>query len=170
MRKSLVVRSNTLTTLQGTILVSSRRVSLRTVCDGAASLVGAYLSSSCCRIPRVLCNLRWHGHTAPIQDFTGKQLEVLAGELSELGTFTDYTDTDGVWETVKDNGNIIDKTVWTRYVCIQSPCGSPLGFYFYALRGDKPPSFHCSWKALVLLSRADRLEPSSSSVLPLPLS
>ena len=42
---------------------------------------------------------------------------MLAGELSELGTFTDYTDTDGVWETVKENGDTIGQTVWTRYVC-----------------------------------------------------
>ncbi|CAN0410370.1 unnamed protein product, partial [Ascophyllum nodosum] len=61
--------------------------------------------------------------TDTFTDFTGKQLEVLAGELSELGTFTDYTDTDGVWETVKDNGNIIDKTVWTS--------GMVAGMYWY---------------------------------------
>lgn len=46
--------------------------------------------------------------------FAGRQLELLADVLDEEGVFTDYTDTNGVWRTVKDNGKSIGKTVWTR--------------------------------------------------------
>lgn len=34
--------------------------------------------------------------------------------LVENNVFTDYTDTNGAWRTVKDSGNTIDLTVWTR--------------------------------------------------------
>ena len=34
--------------------------------------------------------------------------------LTEEGVFTDYTDTDGKWLTSKENGDDIEKEVWTR--------------------------------------------------------
>eukprot|EP00752_Nemacystus_decipiens_P008973 g8011.t1 len=47
-------------------------------------------------------------------EFAGKQLTVLTEEvLTEEGVFTDYTDTDGQWLTTKDNGDNIEKEVWT---------------------------------------------------------
>lgn len=47
--------------------------------------------------------------------FSGRQLGVLAVEvLRELGVFTYYTDTDGLWIIEKDSGDPITKTVWTR--------------------------------------------------------
>lgn len=52
-----------------------------------------------------------------IAAFTATQLEVLATEVLDVqGVFTDYTDTDGLWRTVKDSGDTIDMTVWTRYI------------------------------------------------------
>lgn len=46
--------------------------------------------------------------------FSGAQLEVLGNDvLAEDGAFTDYTNTDGEWNTVKSNGKAIDLTVWT---------------------------------------------------------
>lgn len=50
-------------------------------------------------------------------DFAGTQLDYIATEvLTETGVFTDYTDTDGVWQTEKESGDTIDQTVWTRYI------------------------------------------------------
>lgn len=47
--------------------------------------------------------------------FSGQQLAVLADDvLSELGVFTDYTDTEGLWITEKESGDTITQTVWTR--------------------------------------------------------
>lgn len=47
--------------------------------------------------------------------FSGRQLAVLADEvLTEVGVFTDYTDTDGKWITEKDSGDPVTQTVWTR--------------------------------------------------------
>ena len=37
--------------------------------------------------------------------------------------FTDYTDTDGQWNTVDSDGDLIDKTVWTRYIHITDEPG-----------------------------------------------
>ncbi|CBJ31655.1 Unsaturated glucuronyl hydrolase, family GH88 [Ectocarpus siliculosus] len=47
-------------------------------------------------------------------DFAGQQLTVLKDDvLVENYIFTSYTDEDGQWITVKDNGDVIDLTVWT---------------------------------------------------------
>ena len=46
-----------------------------------------------------------------------QQLSVLANDvLVSPEAFTDYTDTDGQWNTVDGDGDLIDKTVWTRYI------------------------------------------------------
>ena len=51
--------------------------------------------------------------------FAGQQLTVLADDvLVSQDAFTDYTDTDGQWNTVDSDGDLIDKTVWTRYIHI----------------------------------------------------
>ncbi|CBJ33670.1 Unsaturated glucuronyl hydrolase, family GH88 [Ectocarpus siliculosus] len=47
-------------------------------------------------------------------DFAGQQLTVLKEDvLVDNDIFTSYTDEDGQWITVKDNGDVIDLTVWT---------------------------------------------------------
>ncbi|CAM9325685.1 unnamed protein product [Ascophyllum nodosum] len=69
-------------------------------------------------------------------DFTGTQLEVLADEvLVEVGMFTSYTDTEGQWMTVKENGDYYDQTVWT------SGMVAGMFWYQYAGTGDD------AWKA-----------------------
>ncbi|CAM9200961.1 unnamed protein product [Ectocarpus sp. 4 AP-2014] len=47
-------------------------------------------------------------------DFAGQQLTVLKEDvLVDNDFFTSYTDEDGQWITNKDNGDVIDLTVWT---------------------------------------------------------
>ncbi|CAM9878385.1 unnamed protein product [Ectocarpus sp. 12 AP-2014] len=47
-------------------------------------------------------------------DFAGQQLTVLKEDvLVDNDIFTSYTDADGQWITTKDNGDVIDLTVWT---------------------------------------------------------
>ncbi|CAM9507739.1 unnamed protein product [Ectocarpus fasciculatus] len=47
-------------------------------------------------------------------DFAGQQLTVLKEDvLVDNDIFTSYTDEDGQWITTKDNGDVIDLTVWT---------------------------------------------------------
>lgn len=49
--------------------------------------------------------------------FAGEQLTVLADDvLVERGAYTDYTDTNGQWNTVNGDDELLDKTVWTRYI------------------------------------------------------
>ena len=50
-----------------------------------------------------------------LADFAGEQLTVLKEEtLTSNDMFTDYTNEEGEWRTVKDNGKDITLTVWTR--------------------------------------------------------
>lgn len=49
-------------------------------------------------------------------EFSGEQLTGLKEDtLVDNDMFTDYTNEDGEWRTVKDNGKDITLTVWTRY-------------------------------------------------------
>ncbi|CAM9827827.1 unnamed protein product [Ectocarpus sp. 4 AP-2014] len=75
--------------------------------------------------------------------FSGAQLTVLTEEvLTEEGVFTDYTETDGLWRTEKDNGDSIDQTVWT------SGMVAGMFWYQYEATGDEAmktaAEFYCS--------------------------
>eukprot|EP00904_Undaria_pinnatifida_P007824 jgi/Undpi1/4171/HiC_scaffold_16.g07538.m1 len=64
--------------------------------------------------------------------FAGQQLTVLADDvLVSQDAFTDYTDTDGQWNTVDSDGDLIDKTVWT------SGMVAGMFWYQYEYTGDE---------------------------------
>ncbi|CAM9161445.1 unnamed protein product [Laminaria digitata] len=64
-------------------------------------------------------------------DFAGQQLTVLADDvLVTQGAFTDYTNTEGQWNTVNGDDELIDKTVWT------SGMVAGMFWYQYEYTGD----------------------------------
>ncbi|CAN0369326.1 unnamed protein product [Ectocarpus sp. 6 AP-2014] len=78
------------------------------------ALAVSLLSLSSCRPVLVGADDTLNGVVSAAFDFAGQQLTVLKEDvLVDNDIFTSYTDEDGQWITVKDNGDVIDLTVWT---------------------------------------------------------